>query len=908
MARERINPEFSPDRVVQPTAAPVDRYFRPVLTQPDVSQQLEVAKALQGLVPQLQRFASDATASAIKVEQTLGAKEAMELKTPEEMLKKQAEYIEKAGGLAPWRYTAALKVVGDRLVNEVYVPALYGQLEDLSNPTNADGTLRDPGYVTTRMREIYANANIPENSYYITAAATKARAEADQMFLNRVTMLRTEKVKQKNSNDLKDTIFRSLKITPTEKIEDLFADGGQITQAVNSYYQSGFGSGDEELVSSMTDWMEALTAANDFDGARRVGRFLMTSKVGSRKIGDRYTPLLMKKIDEIDDAEMKEEAQRISLRDARTQSVQREAMGGWLQYVQEQTVARQKDGLPGSFSLSMDKVMQVAETVVGSLPGDEASKRAALPRVAEDIRAYLERIDSNDKSDPTVYSSMMREAVTGASTGYENRLLASLSDGSLNKNDFQTLMGMHQRTQSLSQTENQSITEAASAVGLDGIGFTGLGPEAISPDARQTLVQIGEQARIEAMQEIRGKITDPAFVQKYAADPTGRQFAVAQVAREVFARKRKEVTADNKELIDSANLTASFDNTYTSSGVAQNVNEWAANAVESMGVDKEQAYDMTEAVALELRTELEKFWSGVPGPLSAKKDALIKAMPGIKSKLKAKMRVNPQGLSMMPPELRNVLSVPSSTGSPVTDPAIASGTGVIGSAVRQESGFFDIMARGAPSGSPEAKTRDVANTIAKVAVEVEANPTKENKAKFDEAKANLNKNAEEGIAFLTDEPLTNDVRFRYMTGINGITADSRRYEIRGDGVYSFANVPGEYNPSEGRRYEMKRVFDPAVTARYWVYKTINGYSPEEVVAGRTAEGLAIDKDKLNPSEFLFFRTVSQFDAAVNEYAASGGSKGYIAEVVLPAVAPYGTTFDALKNAQLQLLKRRKPLN
>jgi hypothetical protein len=133
-----------------------------------------------------------------------------------------------------------------------------------------------------------------------------------------------------------------------------------------------------------------------------------------------------------------------------------------------------------------------------------------------------------------------------------------------------------------------------------------------------------------------------------------------------------------------------------------------------------------------------------------------------------------------------------------------------------------------------------------------------------------------------------------LIGTRLLARETPAFKIESDGVHVLNPRTQQYARS------------PRTTAKMVAAKAIIGYTPEEITSRRTAEGLNITEEMLNPAGFLMFTSMSQFDQAVSEYNASGGNSGYIAEVLLPALSNYGTTFDSLFQTQFELLKRRKP--
>ena len=118
------------------------------------------------------------------------------------------------------------------------------------------------------------------------------------------------------------------------------------------------------------------------------------------------------------------------------------------------------------------------------------------------------------------------------------------------------------------------------------------------------------------------------------------------------------------------------------------------------------------------------------------------------------------------------------------------------------------------------------------------------------------------------------------------------YELREDGVYELRGLGGERGKSA------------TMTNRYWGAKSLIGYSPEELKSGKTSEGVDITRNERDASQYLYFQSAADFQKALDEYAASTGKKGLIAESYLELS---GMTFEEFRKAQLNLIGLRKPL-
>jgi hypothetical protein len=121
-------------------------------------------------------------------------------------------------------------------------------------------------------------------------------------------------------------------------------------------------------------------------------------------------------------------------------------------------------------------------------------------------------------------------------------------------------------------------------------------------------------------------------------------------------------------------------------------------------------------------------------------------------------------------------------------------------------------------------------------------------------------------------------------------------EEYGDGVY---RTPYRYDP------------DPSATQAYLKLKTITGFTMDELKSKTTAEGLSFDPaTQVDWKSDLLFADKKDMQAALEEYNASGGESGFLAEL-MQATAQTGQAIPSERvffDTQVALYAARKPKN
>lgn len=135
--------------------------------------------------------------------------------------------------------------------------------------------------------------------------------------------------------------------------------------------------------------------------------------------------------------------------------------------------------------------------------------------------------------------------------------------------------------------------------------------------------------------------------------------------------------------------------------------------------------------------------------------------------------------------------------------------------------------------------------------------------------------------------------------VEGSTLKRLRVNYRGYPVGGAGFGMGAYDP------------DPAATQAYLKLKTITGFTMDELKSKTTAEGLSFDPaTQVDWKSDLLFADKKDMQAALEEYNASGGESGFLAEL-MQATAQTGQAIPSERvffDTQAALYAARKPKN
>lgn len=894
---ERQNPEFDPTRIVRPTAAPVDLYFRPMLRGPEPSQLMQVAEALGGISPTLNRLASDAAAAGIAAEKNAGTWQAETEKDPEVLRRKATEAIEKAGGLAPWRFQSYLEAYGQREVRDKYRKALYENIDDLSNPYNADGTLRPVDYISQKMQEMYENVGLPTDSYYIQKGAAAARAEADNSFYDRLMNARRQKVIQGTEDTFMDGI--TFAIESNSDIDKAFAI---ISQAADNYYKEGGQNGDQLIAQVSVNVARGYMANKEFDRARNVLNRLLEPKKGDRVIGNRHRPELQQVLALVEDKEREDEFRTSQRERTLKDDAQIELVDRMLPKLQEMQAKT------GFISMTDAELMEFVAANSAGTKASQETVHSIRGRVVSTIRETIEAMNRPKQRDRKLRNSVLSLASERARNmgvaeffTYSQTLMA---DGNLEFDEVEQLRNINKQFSGMSSVDRDLANDRIRSI--QGTNWTGLMPNQIATDGLSWAAEQGNRASSDVMSEWMAQINSQDFKNKHP-DEAQRILAQDRILVDLVGRKKAEMLAQHKSDLERYNLTASFDATVGQQYSAE-ADAFVPVALSSLGMKPDGGVEYTSLASRASQILLDRIrseWGSIaaepgaaPLTLEQRRRELYRRIPDIKDRFYLELRNNPDSLGI-PSQLSNIIK--ANTRPPAAGTAVGGVEGKVGALqpVSQGVGEFKsegILARGAEYNAIFPSENDLVSTASETSrLANEARAVPEMRAKHDESKAKLGQLAEKIIQEMRTTSVR-DINFgnvpKTLQRAPGTLPDLPLYEIRPDGVYVLSGLDGSRSPS------------PLMTRRYWAAKALTGYTQDEILGATTTEGVRIPKQNLDATEYLYFKSAQEFAAAVDEFTKSAGKSGIIADRYLPLT---GMTFEEFRSAQFNLIGTRKPL-
>lgn len=901
MAIQRQNPQFDPQRIVQPTSVPIDTYFRPMLRQPEQPKILQVAAALADISPQLGRLASDAMAANIESQKEYGAYEASSEKDPEVLRRKATEAIENSGGIAPWRYQAFLEAYGQRLVRDKYRNELYNNLDDLSNPYNEDGTVRPPTYVAEQMAKLYEAAGVPTNSYYMNKGAAAARAEADNSFYDRLMGARRQKVMEASRDTLADGIQFSIETNPD--IPSLFGKNGALKVLSDRYYKDGGQDGDEIVANGVLNAAKGLASEGNYDRALELLRYPIEEKIGDRTLGNRHRARLQETYDLIE-----RKSREAELDDGRNRESRKQIAG----IAVEDKLIAEFQGMKKStrfLSLNMQEVMELVDKNMAGVNMDEDIKVGVRGRLVDWARNYVDALNKPEPRDPRQENISFDQASRNAQAMepgvYRDYLSGMLANELITVPQYTQLVGQNRSFFSLSDGDRQQMNLRLATI--TGTSWTGLGDSQIARDANSELASIGNKAASDIMAKFFAEVNSAEFKQKYP-DEAQQAMARDQAMARIVGETQTSLLAQHRSKIDQANLAASFDAT-VGSEIKAEASTFAESVMadipgimsDSSGTPKGYfASGLGRRISAILYERVRSEWGTIlsengqpPLSLEQRKRALFERLPDIADRLQIELTTSPEKLGL-PSNYVSVIRSAQAQAEPALAPEAAAVRPVSRGISEFKTGaMFDRRPEYNPLFPSEVKLVETSREVSQLAAEAQASPEK--RVAHNEAKARLDKLAEGVLSEMrTITPRTEkpDNLPNALRGMKGPVADSPLYQFKPDGVYSSVSLDG------------KSAMNAVATRRYWAAKAMVGYTPDELSTGMTSEGVKIAKDNLDPTEYLYFRSVEDFSKAMDEYSNSSGKTGIIAETLLPLS---NMSFADFRAEQLGLLRDRKPL-
>tara|TARA_R100000322_G_scaffold70246_5_gene44194 strand:+ start:45 stop:2207 length:2163 start_codon:yes stop_codon:yes gene_type:complete len=225
MSQSQFDVDLGLFKQIEPTARPIDTFAPVRIKAPDAGSQLrELAAGLSTFNKGLTKFGLEQKAEQDEKDRVLGEADAAELTQADriEIARQGIRDAEKAGlipkGLSPVRLIAIQEAVGRDIARD-YESRAFALLPRLTDPTNNEN-------IDEAFEAEWQRTQLQSESFYITSAALKERAEIDQRLIRQATVERGRNTYALNKEQHADDLSYQLDVAAskgeeftTEKME-----------------------------------------------------------------------------------------------------------------------------------------------------------------------------------------------------------------------------------------------------------------------------------------------------------------------------------------------------------------------------------------------------------------------------------------------------------------------------------------------------------------------------------------------------------------------------------------------------------------------------------------------------------------------------------------------------------------
>lgn len=887
MAKQRINPEGAPERIMQPVASPVDMFYR---AEPDGF--LKLAQGLSSLAPGLANVSNSIIEVIAKREAVEGSIEGDRLAAmpdSEDGLAtvkqpKIAKAIEDSGGISPWRAQSLLESFGRNTVLQQYTRRIEEEFEDLSNPLGPDGQLRPADYAQRRMAEIFTatSAAIPQNSYYARKAAEATRAEVDPVVLYKIGQAYVKKTKEEH--------VRAYVNQAVDVLEagDYAAFQKAIPAIANKYRQETGQSGDDLITAALVTHAKMKARSGGF-GATALLQEALDEGINGRPLGATVRAQLEEAIDavsNIEEAGLRNEAQRKSAAvsdafDLVLQKLESMPQDQWPNGRDE--IAEMTDSVMDGMGLSNDMkskirgtmLKETREHLIAMRKGElELGALTSDPVYEEDLRRRLEQTPSNLRRE--VLNTEFR---SGRINPSQYRSLAEYARG---LNEMTQATGMYLQTVVNSSVENGK--------------WTGMTMDQIAPSFRP------EVERIQG--ELTSAIAEAAmrFSREFASepDPILKERKIREALAKETSRLVGEARTQNKSIIERGDRAGYFNNVlrkeaeFEAEKTSRRIAAEMGLAETSLDGSPVIAYvNVTEAVNQAYIEEASR-WYEAQMDRGSTPDEVLRDWQKGKREVFAKVKEmfqDPKLLEGQPAEVRASIPRPYlSTQRTVREGVSQSGIPQAAGAGLSDLGGISQVPQTVPWHVRwfNSKTDFVGGLDAarEAAAKAMTQNTPETRRELDDRLVEVHRRAD---ALFSGVRSDKSVRFT--------EAGIERFQwIDEDNLLNRTLVILNGQQPRGR---LGFLMDTEATTAYWAMKAMKGLDAQERGSGRTADGLRIDDAKWNPDSMLLFSGRQDLTDAVRS--------GEIDQVLVRVTqAGFDMTREELIEKQMKLIAGRIP--
>lgn len=299
-------PDFSPFRAVTPAGGLTDFYRQPGTMAIPESEFSQVAQALQSISPTLSKVIGDTTEAANQAQADQGRMDAEKLTAEQARDAMRGNFIQMEKdnvipqGASPFRLAAMQAALGKDLIEnelrtELNNPATINRLTD---PLKKE----DPAKLVS---DLFAEKT-KSLGFYAQGAATDALDAVETAFLNKVSLLKGERITAKNREDFANSVYNTLRADPPPGFDPrqaLLHKSAQIQASIDEHYKLTGESGAKEVMDGIR--ASAMALAKEGKGAQALNLILMMEgiELGGQSLGERSSIALQSLRENVDSAD-----------------------------------------------------------------------------------------------------------------------------------------------------------------------------------------------------------------------------------------------------------------------------------------------------------------------------------------------------------------------------------------------------------------------------------------------------------------------------------------------------------------------------------------------------------------------------------------------------------------------------
>jgi hypothetical protein len=553
---KRENPELSGTRIIQPVASPVDTFVQPVLRRPAENEGLQIARALGPLSSSLSGLGEEMLQEKREEELAAGAQMDLSGATPGKL----AELEEKAKGILPWRYQAALKGYGQDRARSYKARALAA-VPELSSLNNPQGEPLTEEQVSEQLNAMWEESAGDVKGYFARAGAMEEKARVDSEFYNQWAQSRRANIIKDNNERLASSVLEALDEDP-----EVFSQITDIEAIQEAWRSSGFGPGRDVILTTVFSWIdtELKTADSDtaFDQYRALLATLEENGLGGQPLPAGDLLNLEKVYEAIDEAEINAVSVDSERRAKLANAVFNNLYGTVADMIQNQVAAG-----GGFASLSLASAQELVDGVLSQYEGaenlDEIVYRTVRSRLVDYARAQARNSNTPGAENTKLIGEIRSRADTASFEELdvlENLAREALENGDISPSSYGSIMEQIKGNRAVGLELSSRGSQAGKSADKIALSEVLPGIEGISDELQRQVESLYAAYDRETnslvmaeLREIRSKGTEGGAV--------GMQAQMQAAASRIRVERAAEFRKTHLEMVTMENL-------YTGAGAA----------------------------------------------------------------------------------------------------------------------------------------------------------------------------------------------------------------------------------------------------------------------------------------------------------------------------------------------------